>query len=172
MASPVEAERYIRFQLEHLTARNDHHGFEAICYRVAKQRLSSNLLWATGPVSAGGDQGRDAETFHTQLPQERASEGGFAGRVATEPLVMACSVQKGGLEAKVRADVGAICGRGGPVRTIAFFAVQEIPVAIRHRLVAAVWLETARMPERGHSRPPEATSAGAPVRCADRGPRG
>jgi hypothetical protein len=66
----VEAERYIRFQLEHLTARNEHHTFEEICYRIAKRRLSSNLLPATGPVSAGGDQGRDAETYYTRLPQE------------------------------------------------------------------------------------------------------
>lgn len=70
MPSPVEAERYIRFQLEHLTARNEHHTFEEICYRIAKRRLSSNLLPATGPVSAGGDQGRDAETYYTRLPQE------------------------------------------------------------------------------------------------------
>ncbi len=104
MASAVEAERYIRFQLEHLTARNEHHTFEEICYRLAKRRLSSNLLLATGPVSAGGDQGRDAETYYTWLPQELPAAGGFVGRATTEPLVVACSVQKSGLEAKVRAS--------------------------------------------------------------------
>jgi len=134
MASPVEAERYIRFQLEHLTARNEHHIFEEICYRIAKQRLSSNLLWATGPVSAGGDQGRDAETYYTRLPQDLFGGSGHPGRAATEPLVVACSVQRDGLEAKVRADVKAICGQGGTVRAVAFFAVQEIPVGVRHRL--------------------------------------
>ena len=134
MPSPVEAERYIRFQLEHLTARNEHHAFEEICYRIAKRRLSSNLLPATGPVSAGGDQGRDAETYYTRLPQELSAAGGFVGRATSEPLVVACSVQKEGLEAKVRADVKAICGQGGVVRAVAFFAVQEIPVAVRHRL--------------------------------------
>jgi hypothetical protein len=132
--SPVEAERYIRFQLEHLTARNEHHTFEEICYRIAKRRLSSNLLPATGPVSAGGDQGRDAETYYTRLPQELPAAGGFVGRATTEPLVVACSVQKDRLEEKVRADVNAICGQGGAVRAVAFFAVQEIPVAVRHRL--------------------------------------
>jgi hypothetical protein len=75
--SPVEAERYIRFQLEHLTARNEHHTFEEICYRIAKRRMSSNLLPATGPVSAGGDQGRDAETYYTRLPQELPAAAGF-----------------------------------------------------------------------------------------------
>jgi hypothetical protein len=130
----VEAERYIRFQLEHLTARNEHHTFEEICYRIAKRRLSSNLLPATGPVSAGGDQGRDAETYYTRLPQELPAAGGFVGRATTEPLVLACSVQKDRLAEKVGADVNAICGQGGQVRAVAFFTVQEIPVAVRHRL--------------------------------------
>ncbi len=134
MPSPVEAERYIRFQLEHLTARNEHHTFEEICYRIAKRRLSSNLLPATGPVSAGGDQGRDAETYYTRLPQELPAAAGFVGRATTQPLVVACSVQKDALEAKIRGDVNAICGQGGAVRAIAFFAVHEVPVAARHRL--------------------------------------
>jgi hypothetical protein len=130
----VEAERYIRFQLDHLTARNEHHTFEEICYRIAKRRLSSNLLPATGPVSAGGDQGRDAETYYTRLPHELPAAGGFVGRATTEPLVVACSVPKDGLEAKIRDDVKAICEHGGTVGVVAFFAVQEIPVAARHRL--------------------------------------
>src|SRR5262249_17539544 len=54
VAVPTETERYIRFQLEHLTARNEHHTFEEICYRIAERRLSSNILPATGPVGAGG----------------------------------------------------------------------------------------------------------------------
>ena len=134
MPSPVEAEKYIRFQLEHLTAQNEHHTFEEICYRIAKRRLSSNILPATGPVSAGGDQGRDAETYYTRLPEELPGTAGFVGRATTEPLVMACSVQKDRLEEKVRGDLNSICGKGGTVKAVAFFAVQEIPVAARHRL--------------------------------------
>ncbi len=134
MATPLEAERYIRFQLEHLTARNEHHTFEEISYRIAKRRLSSNILPATGPVGAGGDQGRDAETYYTRLPEELPGAGGFVGRATTEPLVVACSVQKTGLESKVRADLESICGQGSKVRAVAFFTVQEIPVATRHRL--------------------------------------
>ena len=90
--------------------RNEHHTFEEICYRIAKRLLSSNVLLATGPVSAGGDQGRDAETYYTRLPQELPAAGGFVGRATTEPLVVACSVQKSGLGEKIRADVKAICG--------------------------------------------------------------
>src|SRR5580700_6628025 len=129
VASPVEAERYIRFQLEHLTARNEHHTFEEICYRIAKRRLSSNLLPATGPVSAGGDQGRDAESYYTRLPQELPSADGFVGRATSEPLVVACSLQKDGLEGKTRADVKKICEQGNAVKRIAFFAVQDIAIA-------------------------------------------
>jgi hypothetical protein len=132
--SPVEAEKYIRFQLEHLTAQNEHHTFEEICYRIAKRRLSSNILPATGPVSAGGDQGRDAETYYTRLPEELPGAAGFVGRATTDPLVMACSVQKDRLEEKVRGDLSSICRKGGTVKAVAFFAVQEIPVAARHRL--------------------------------------
>ena len=134
MPSPVEAEKYIRFQLEDLTAQNEHHTFEKICYRIAKRRLSSNILLATGPVSAGGDQGRDAETYYTRLPQELPATAGFVGRATTEPLVMACSAQKDRLEAKVRRDVNSICRQGGAVKVVAFFAVQEIPAAAKHRL--------------------------------------
>ena len=47
---------------------------------------------------------------------------------------MACSVQKDRLEEKVRGDLKSICGQGGAVKAVAFFAVQEIPVAVRHRL--------------------------------------
>lgn len=134
VASPVEAEKYIRFQLEQMAVRNEHHLFEEICYRIAKRRLSSNLLPATGPVSAGGDQGRDAESYYTRLPKELPSSGGFVGRATSEPLVVACSVQKDGLEAKIRADVKKIREQGAVVKRIAFFAVQDVPVAMRHRV--------------------------------------
>ena len=65
-----EAEAYIRFRLDELSSRNEHHRFEEIATRVAQKRISSNILIATGPVSSGGDQQRDAETFTTRLPSE------------------------------------------------------------------------------------------------------
>lgn len=134
MTMPSPTERYIRFQLENLTARNEHRTFEQISFRIAERRLSSNILPATGPVSAGGDQGRDAESYYTCLPRELPGAGGFVGRATTEPLVVACSVQRSGLDSKIRADLESICGQGAPVARVAFFAVQEIPVAARHRL--------------------------------------
>jgi hypothetical protein len=133
---PSETERYVRFQLEQLSSRNEHHTFERICFLVAERRLSSNLMLATGPVSAGGDQGRDAESYYTSLPEELPGAGGFVGRATTEPLVVAASLQRDGLEAKVRADLASICGQGKPVARVAFFAAQDVPVAVRHRLEA------------------------------------
>lgn len=134
VAVPTETERYIRFQLEHLSARNEHHTFEEISFRIAERRLSSNILPATGPVSAGGDQGRDAESYYTSLPEELPRAGGFVGRATTKPLVLAVSVQKDNLESKVRSDLRSICTQGELVERVAFFAVHEIPVAARHGL--------------------------------------
>jgi hypothetical protein len=129
-----EAEGYIRFQLEQLSTRNEHHTFEEISFRIAERRLSSNTLPATGPVSAGGDQGRDAESYYTNLPEEIPGAGGFIGRTTTEPLVVACTVQRERLDGKVREDLQSICGQGERVARVAFFSVHEIPVAMRHRL--------------------------------------
>jgi hypothetical protein len=47
--------------------------------RVAHKRISSNILIATGPVSAGGDQQRDAESFHTRIRLRKCSEPPLAG---------------------------------------------------------------------------------------------
>ncbi|MFJ9372902.1 hypothetical protein [Streptomyces sp. NPDC101455] len=134
MATFPEAERYIQFLLEQLASRNEHHVFEQIVFQIALRRLTSNIVPATGPVSAGGDQGRDAESYYTNLPHELPGAGGFVGRATTEPWVLAASVQKPPLDGKIRDDLKSICSQGEPVCRVAFFAVHEIPVAIRHRL--------------------------------------
>ncbi|MGW0817043.1 hypothetical protein ACWD00_28015 [Streptomyces viridiviolaceus] len=134
MATSTETERYIQFLLEHVAGRNEHHVFEQIVFQIALRRLSSNIVPATGPVSAGGDQGRDAESYYTALPHELPGARGFIGRATTEPLVLAASVQKPPLDGKIREDLKSICSRGEPVTRVAFFAAHEIPVAMRHRL--------------------------------------
>jgi hypothetical protein len=134
MAGPVETERLISFTLDQMASRNEHHIFEEICFRIAAQRLSSNLLRATGPVSAGGDQGRDAETYYTRLPEEVPGEQGFSGNATKEPLVVAASVQRNGLENKILKDLESICERGQAVTQVAYFSSQNIAVATRHRL--------------------------------------
>ena len=100
-----EAEAYIRFRLNELSSRNEHHRFEEIATRVAQKRISSNILIATGPVSSGGDQQRDAETFITRLPNELPHSAGFAAAASTSPVVVACTIQSGNLKQKVLSDL-------------------------------------------------------------------
>jgi hypothetical protein len=53
----------IRFSLDNLGVQNRHHDFEVIWRHFSRKRLGLNIMPATGPVSAGGDQGRDIETY-------------------------------------------------------------------------------------------------------------
>jgi len=54
---------YIRYQLSQLSAQNAEHVFERLAFDLARMRIASNLLPATGPVQSGGDQGRDFESY-------------------------------------------------------------------------------------------------------------
>lgn len=130
-----EAEAYIRFRLDEMSSRNEHHRFEEIATRVAQKRISSNILIATGPVSAGGDQQRDAESFTTRLPDELPHSAGFAAAASTSPVVVACTVQNRGLKQKVLDDLAGICVEdAAPVTHVAFFSVHPISEGITHDL--------------------------------------
>ncbi|MEU9272687.1 hypothetical protein AB0E04_45970 [Streptomyces sp. NPDC048251] len=50
----VQLEKRIRFALSILGESNSHHEFEALCLGMARRRITSNLLPATGPVKAAG----------------------------------------------------------------------------------------------------------------------
>lgn len=134
MVNLLETEAYIRFQLSQIGANNQHHGFEDICFRIAQRRISSNILPATGPVSSGGDQGRDGETFFSALPEELPQASGFVGRSTTKPLVVACTIQQEGLSSKVKADLLKITSQGQPVERVAYFLAEDMPVGARHKL--------------------------------------
>lgn len=122
-------ETFIRFQLEQLATRNAHHTFERLAVRIARARIAPNILLANGPVAAGGDQGRDAESFGTGVDESLAA-GGSNGSV-----VVACTTQSRDLPSKVVADVASICRAGvRPVGKVAFFSVNSIPVSAVHRL--------------------------------------
>ena len=54
--------------------------FERLAFELARLRVASNLLPATGPVQAGGDQGRDFESYRFYL--DRSSLKGRAFRCA------------------------------------------------------------------------------------------
>ena len=134
MATPVETAQFVRVSLSLLAGDNGHHTFEHICRHVTKLRITSNVLPATGPVSAGGDQGRDFETFRTYLLQELPFARGFLALASTAVVAFACTIQRDDLRAKFKADITAICGQGTPVDNVWIFSVAEVPVRLRHDL--------------------------------------
>ncbi len=102
---------------------------------MARYRICSNILPATGPVSKGGDQGRDFETFRTYLTEHPVGDAWFLGRVSEGPLAFPCSLtKKEDIGAKIRSDVLTITGSGEPVTGIHYFCEAPVPVGERHKL--------------------------------------
>ena len=125
----------IRFGLEQLSARDAHHDFEHICRHIARARICSNILPATGPVAAGGDQGRDFETFTSYLKNNLiAGSTTFVGLLHDKPLAFACTVQRLGIKGKVQSDIKKICESGTQVQGVCFFCTADVSVALRHEL--------------------------------------
>jgi hypothetical protein len=120
--------------LSNLSSQNAHHEFEHLCRHIAKRRIVSNVIPATGPVAGGGDQGCDFETFHTYLREQLPFTIGFLALVAEDVVVFACTLQGDDLPSKIRADIQAICSQGSPVDQIIVFTAQNLPVARRHEL--------------------------------------
>jgi hypothetical protein len=133
-AKVTEREQYIRFALDNLGARNAHHHFEELCRHLAQARIASNILPATGPVSAGGDEGRDAETFHTVLKDELGPYGGFLGRVSDGLYVFTCTIQQDDVDKKILADVKKILESGPKPAAIYAFCTGNLPVGKRKKL--------------------------------------
>jgi hypothetical protein len=134
MADNLQVIDYIKFQLEQLSAKNAHHEFEQMCLHLARARICSNILPATGPVSAGGDQGRDFETFRSYLRSTPIANSTFVGKVSQKPIAFACSLQRNGILAKMKADVDLIMASGEPVEAIYYFSTLDIGVMARHKL--------------------------------------
>ncbi len=131
--NPAELSMLIRFYLSEMGARNAHHEFEHLARHLARARIASNILPATGPVSAGGDHGRDFETFSTHhgapaLPGNRFAERSTASR----RIVFQCSLEKR-IEAKIRKDFGGLVG-DEDTHDIVYFCEQNLPIARRLKL--------------------------------------
>lgn len=131
----VQLEKRIRFALSTLGESNSHHEFEALCLGLARRRITSNLLPATGPVSSGGDQGRDAESHWSNIPRELPDTSLFASLASTQRVVMACTIQSTDIPGKIRKDLASICGQGTPVDRVIYFTVTAVPTRKRHDLI-------------------------------------
>ncbi|WP_406733580.1 hypothetical protein [Streptomyces sp. NBC_01794] len=134
MPTASQLQQFIRFGLDTLGERNAHHDFETLSLAVARRRIASNLLPATGPVSTGGDQGRDAESYFTRLHSQAPEASAFARLASNETIVLACTIQRRNVAGKIRNDIASICSTGTPVHRIAYFTVAPVPVSTRHDL--------------------------------------
>lgn len=133
MANIDQVISQIRFQLEQLSTKNAYHDFEHLCRHLARARICSNIIPATGPVSAGGDQGRDFETFRTYLSSSPIANSAFIGLVSQKPIAFACSLRKV-IIGKIKTDANTIMASGAKVEVIYYFCTSDIPVARRHEL--------------------------------------
>ncbi|MCK6527212.1 hypothetical protein L6R50_06480 [Myxococcota bacterium] len=144
MTNPDEIAKFIQYRLGMLGEENAHHRFEELCFRVARATVASHLLPPTGPVSAGGDQGRDFESFRIE------GAGGNATRIftrwvtTTDTLVFACTTQKGSdadLARKVKHDVATACARE-PKPTVVYFYAASVTLAPATRHDLQDWART------------------------------
>lgn len=129
----TELAQYIRFQLSQLLPQNKHHDFEHLCRHFARLRICGNILPATGPVGAGGDQARDFETYRTYLESTPIAMSTFLGSAKDKKLVFACSLERR-IEPKIRSDVSTICSGPEHVDAIYYFCEVHLPIAKRNRL--------------------------------------
>jgi hypothetical protein len=134
LATPTRLATVVRSALDDLDGVNAHHEFEHLCRQLALRRIASNIMPATGPVSAGGDQGRDFETYRSYLAKELPFAIGFLALATNETIAFACTIQKTGLKAKIQSDVSAICGHGTTVDQVYIFASAKVPTRVRHDL--------------------------------------
>ena len=135
MANIDQVASQIRFGLDQLSARNAHHDFEHLCRHLTRARICSNVLPATGPVAAGGDQGRDFETFRTYLRVSPIANTTFVGLASDKPIAFACSLKKQ-IAPKIQSDVKTIMSSGSPVEAVHYFCTAEVATAKRHKLKA------------------------------------
>lgn len=133
MASPEELQRMIRFYVDNLSSSNGHHDFEELCRHLARARIATNVIPATGPVGAAGDQGRDLETFRTFLAQELGRSGPFIARSSDQTIVFICTLRKTRLSKKIKDDVAKIMQGEPGVDFIYAFLGSDLAVGIRHR---------------------------------------
>ncbi|WP_419703493.1 hypothetical protein [Promicromonospora sp. NFX87] len=136
MDTPTQVATQIRFHLENLGESNAHHPFEQLCLGLTRRRIVSNVMPATGPVAAGGDDGRDGESFWTVIAAELPGTSVFTALATDERVVLAVTTQREDVPSKIRADLGKICNKGASVDRVVYFTVTPVAVSKRHELQA------------------------------------
>lgn len=124
----------IRFALSQLAATNGHHDFEHMVRQLARETISRNILPATGPVSSGGDQGRDFETYRTEIPGQVRSVGNDLGIKGGDTVVFLATLQADNTLSKIASDIESILSGGPPPKFVVAYCEANIPVGKRHSL--------------------------------------
>lgn len=129
--SPSSLAHRIRYALAQLRAGNGHHTFEDICREFSRARISRNVLPATGPVGAGGDQGRDFETFRSFM--QNSVDNGFGAIEPVGRIAFTCTLRQERLADKIRSDLAAVM-KGNSIVAVYAFCEANLPVSHRHEL--------------------------------------
>jgi hypothetical protein len=135
--TPEVVGKLIRYALSEMSADNAHHEFEHLCRHLARRRICSNILPATGPVSGGGDRGADFETLHVE---SGSGTSRYWRLVATGKVLFACSLERN-LKRKVKADVEAAAKFGEVLERMYFFYNRPIKVADRNKFKESAFKE-------------------------------
>jgi hypothetical protein len=133
MKNRYQLRQYIRFQLEQMSTKNEHHLFEELAFELARQTISRRLVPATGPVQAGGDQGRDFESYRSYLANSPIAASTGASLEGDQVIVFGCTLNKQ-LEGKIKGDIKTMCGSAPKPDAICYYAVPDLAVAKRHEL--------------------------------------
>lgn len=115
----------IRLGLDQLRTRNGFHEFEGLCLAFANARLGGHFVPATGPVSAGGDHGRDF-TSHLRIVQDREI-------TVADEVVAICTTQADRVVDKIRSDLRKITA-ARPVKAVFAFLTADLPIGQIERL--------------------------------------
>jgi hypothetical protein len=129
-----EAAKLIRFALSELNVENAHHDFEHLCRHLTRRKICPNIIPSTGPVSGGGDQGADFETYKVAASGEGdVHPTDFFARAVAEKWLFACSLEEN-YKKKVREDLSAAKDFGEPVDRLVFFHHRPIKTSERNKL--------------------------------------
>jgi len=134
MATPDQVKQQIKFALAQLPAENGHFTLEAACRAFTAQRITPNVLPATGPVASGGDQGRDFESFRTFMRSAFPDDGAFVASSDEGAIAFICTTQQDRLRSKLLADLDKVMSEGTPVRAVYAFTSVDVNVAERHQI--------------------------------------
>ena len=126
---------FVRYSLSQLRNRNEHHRFEHLCEALARQRITPNILVGSGPVSSGGDQGRDFEVFRGYTHGHVRDLGRKIGLRDSDTIVFCCTVGRNNVPKKIETDLRKLASDESDVDVVVYFSEQDVPVATRHKLI-------------------------------------